>query len=566
MRNLLLSLSTVALVSIAAAPGVAQNPDGASQPHLEKRGAVTQLIVDGKPYLMLAGELNNSSSSSLQFMKPIWPKLAEVPLNTVLTPLSWELVEPAEGHYDFTLVDGLLDQARAQHLHIVFLWLASWKNGMSSYAPEYVKQDAKRFPRAVVQGEPSPILSTIAGVSDATRQADAHAFAAVMAHLKQVDSRDHTVLMMQVENEVGVLGDTRDHSEAANKAFAGPVPAELTRYLAAHKDALNPELRDLWEANGAKTSGTWPQVFGDSPRADEVFMAWNYARYVQAVTAAGKAAYDLPMYVNTWLGGKYATPGTYPSGGAQPRVMDVWKSAGTAIDVYAPDLYAPDFYDWANRYNRPDNPLWVPETRGGAAGAANVFYAVGEHAALGFSPFAIDAPYQAENAELKKQTKDPQIAEYLNGNDELGQSYKAIASIAPTVLEAETRGEVHGFTLDHERPSQEFQMGPYTVEVSLDEIFGSHSEKAYGLVLMTGSDPRAGTVDFLGAGRGFRVKVTSRKPGEHMGVGSIDEGTYADGTWVPGRRLNGDESDQGNYWRFDPRVVHVEKAQFYRFE
>ena len=80
------------------------------------------------PLLLLscfAGELHNSSSSSLDYMKPSWPKLAAIPLNTVLTPISWELVEPTEGKFDFTLIDGLLAQAREQHLRIVFLWLAA---------------------------------------------------------------------------------------------------------------------------------------------------------------------------------------------------------------------------------------------------------------------------------------------------------------------------------------------------------------------------------------------------------------------------------------------------------
>ena len=140
-------------------------------------------------------------------------------------------------------------------------------------------------------------------------------------------------------------------------------------------------------------------------------MAWHYARYVQAVAAKGKAAYDLPMYVNAWLAGDDVTPGDYPSGGAQPRVIDIWKAAGTAIDIYAPDLYATPFSGWCKRYHRADNPLWIPETRGGAAGAANMFYAFGEHAAMGFSPFGIDGQDDA--------------------NAELGASYSVIDQVAP---------------------------------------------------------------------------------------------------------------------------------------
>lgn len=513
----------------------------ANLPHLEQRGVTRQLIVDGKPFLMLAGELHNSSSSSLEYMKPLWPRLAAIPLNAILTPISWELIEPSEGKYDFTLIDGLLAQAREQHLRVVFLWLAAWKNGMSSYPPVWIKQDTKRFPHVILHNNEASILSTLSGFSDSTRDADARAFSAVMQHIREVDGRDHTVIMMQVENEVGILGDARDHSPEADRAFAADVPAQLTEYLKAHRDTLDPELGELWRQQGEKTSGTWAQVFGDTARADEIFMAWNYARYVHAVTSRGKAAYNLPMYVNTWLADQDTPPGDYPSGGPQPRVIDIWKAAGTAIDIYSPDLYAANFSYWANRYHRDGNPLFLPETNGGAAGATNVFYAVGEHAAIGFSPFAIDS--------------------FNEGTTDLGESYSAIASVAPIILEQQTKGNVHGFTLTKEHPSVEFSVNDYTVRISLDEIFGNHSEKGFGLIIATGQN------EFLGVGKGFRVLITPRSPSPFkLGYASIDEGRYEDGKWKPGRRLNGDENDQGNYWRFDPRSIKIEKAVLYRYE
>ncbi len=399
----------------------------ANSPHLEKRGVTTQLIVDGKPFLMLAGELNNSSSSSLDYMRPVWPRLAAMSLNTVLTPLSWELVEPVEGKFDFTLLDGLLAQAREQNLHIVFLWLATWKNGMSSYPPVWVKQDSKRFPRAQRNGSEVGILTPLAS---ATSEADARAFAAVMQHLREVDGRNHTVLMMQVENEVGILGDTRDHSPEANRAFASAIPEDLGRYLKSHKDSLNPEFRALWDEHGDQTAGTWTQVFGETARADEIFMAWHYARFVNTVAAKGKAAYNLPMYVNTWLAGEDTTPGDYPSGGPQPRVLDIWKAAGTAIDIYSPDLYAPEFASWSNRYHRAGNPLFIPETVGGAAGAANVFYAIGEHAALGFSPFAIDFPFVQRSRARSSQRISLPCPESAGAEKQL-RGHRAIMAPSP---------------------------------------------------------------------------------------------------------------------------------------
>lgn len=540
MRSRLLTSFVISVVAFLFTP-ITTSAQDASSPRLEKRGATTQLIVDGKPFLMLAGELHNSSSSSLEYMKPLWPPLAAIPLNTILTPISWELVEPAEGKYDFTLIDGLLTQAREQHLHVVFLWLASWKNGMSSYVPAWVKQDTKRFPRVVLENNEANILSSIAGFSDATRDADARAFAAVMQHIREVDIREHTVIMMQVENEVGILGGARDYSPAAEKAFAIPVPPQLTDYLKAHREALDPELHDLWRQQGEKTSGTWAQVFGETSRTDEIFMAWNYARFVQTVTAKGKAAYGLPMYVNTWLAADDVTPGDYPSGGPQPRVIDIWKAAGSAIDIYSPDIYLPNFSYWANRYHRTDNPLFIPETSGGSVGGTNVFYAVGEKAAIGFSPFAIDA--------ITEETAN------------VGASYSAIASVAPVLLEQQTKGNVHGFTLTKDHPSVQFSMNGYRVSVSLDEIFGNHSEKGFGLIIATGQD------EFLGVGKGFRVLITASSPSPFkLGFASIDEGMFENGQWKPGRRLNGDENDQGSYWRFDGRSIKIEKAALYRYQ
>jgi beta-galactosidase GanA len=220
------------------------------------------MIVDGKPFLMLAGELRNSTTSSLEFMKPVWSKLVALHLNTVLAPVQWELMEPKPGQFDFTLVDAQIQAAQSYNLRLAFLWFGSWKNGESSYPPAWVKTNLDRFPRAQTKdGKHTATLSTF---SAANLDADSRAFAALMRHVKEVDSH-HRVIMIQVENEVGLLGDSRDRSAAANKAFAEPVPRELLDYMTSHKDSLYPEFRKAWEAAGAKTSGTWEEVFGKAP-------------------------------------------------------------------------------------------------------------------------------------------------------------------------------------------------------------------------------------------------------------------------------------------------------------
>ena len=335
-------------------------------PHLEKRDGMTKLIVDGRPFICVAGELANSSSTDVETMKAVWPRLSQMNLNTILSVVSWDLIEPQEGKFDFSMVDYQIEAARANNLRLVFLWMASWKNGMSHYVPPWVKANQVRFPRvADAQGHTLEVLSTL---SQANRDADARAFAAVMRHIRQVDSTRHTVIAIQVENEVGVLCSTRDRCPAADTAFAGPVPAELTDYLQRHKDSLLPELKKVWAAAGSKTAGTWEEVFGRNipcptpprpdntrPRraadaelfnhTDEIFMAWNYARYIGYVAAQGKKEYPLPMYVNAWLVNPtdYG-PGDYPSGGPEPLVHDIWHAGAPAIDILAPDIYLPRLF------------------------------------------------------------------------------------------------------------------------------------------------------------------------------------------------------------------------------
>jgi beta-galactosidase GanA len=257
LRRNMLFVSCLLAITVAAATG--QSTD--SIPHLVKSGSRTELFVDGKPYLILGGELMNSSSASAKYMEPRWPRIAAYHMNTVLTPVSWELVEPEEGHFDFKVVDGLIEGARANHLHLVFLWMGSWKNGMSSYVPMWVKQDPKRFPRAMNRsGEWIDVLSPMTGV--ATEAADARAFAALMRHIREMDGTMHTVLMMQIENEVGILHGSRDFSPLANKAYSEPVPAALMAYLEEHKDGLSEAELSAWKTGNFRKSGTWSEVFG----------------------------------------------------------------------------------------------------------------------------------------------------------------------------------------------------------------------------------------------------------------------------------------------------------------
>jgi hypothetical protein len=514
------SLGLVASQGQTRPPSTGSDPD---TPHLRKQGTATQLIVDGKPFLALAGELDNDASTNLDNLRPIWPLLGPMNLNTVLPVAYWELEEPEEGQFDFSLVDGTIEDARRHNLRVILIWFGSWKNGVSNYAPLWAKQDFKRFPRAENQnGTALEVFSAIEGYGDATRDADARAFAALMRHLKEVDGRQHTVLMMQVENEVGILGDSRDRSPAANRVFAAPVPKELMDYLQRHKDTLLPEFRQLWEATGFKPSGTWEEVFGRGARTDEIFMAWNYARYIGRVAEAGKAEYPLPMFVNAWLYHGTNQPGRSPSGGPLPHVMDVWKAAAPRIDMLSPDAYN-DFVEFCEKYDRSENPVFVPETDGGQDGAARALYAIGRHNSIGYTPFMIES-----NA-----GKDP--------TNELGRVYSALSQLMPQITDRQGKGTLTG-VLVQEGQSETVPLGNYTMTVK----FGSGPLRTWSSPPPTPAAPIAGALFVLTAPDEFyviatgqmNITFTANTPGPALvGIGSIDEGSFVEGRWIPGRRL-----------------------------
>ncbi|MEP6675460.1 MAG: DUF5597 domain-containing protein [Ferruginibacter sp.] len=495
------------------------NAQQVKQPHLEKRNNATQLIVNGKPFLILGGELRNSSSSSLGYMEPLWQPLQQQHLNTVLAAVSWEQTEPQENKFDFTLVDGILKEARNHGLKIILLWFGSWKNGLSHYVPGWVKRDYKRFPRIMLQNGKS--TETITALSKEAASADAKAFAALMLHVKEVDALKQTVIMVQVENEVGVIGGTRDHSAMADAEFAKPVPAELLNGLQKYKDELRPSLKKLWQTAGAKISGNWTDIFGNTTSADETFMAWQYARYINQIAEAGKNAYNIPMYVNAWIvQPEDKKPGDYPSGGPQEHVHDIWRIGAPAIDIKAPDIYLPDFKTIVNSYRHVWNPLFVPESFTGSNGAANAFYAIGNHDAIGYSPFGID-----NKVEMPAETP-------------LAKAYNILAQLSQPILEAQAKDAIKAVSLDKTDSTQSFELGGYHVLATLRKNWNGiiQTDKGYGLIINTDND------EFTIAGADIDVVFVPASPGASMaGIASVYEGQYINGNWQSGRLLNGDE-------------------------
>lgn len=533
-------------------PNVAQvNKD---LPHLEKKGNATQLIVDGKPFLVLGGELHNSSTSSPEYMQPLWPKLASFNLNTALAAVSWELVEPVEGKFDFSLVDAMLKGARESNLKLILLWFGSWKNGLSHYAPFWVKKDFSRFPRVKLTNGKATETITPLGIEG--MKADAKAFAALMKHIREVDSKNHTVIMIQVQNEVGVIGGARDFSAMANAAFNKAVPKELMDQLQKNKNELQPSLKKLWADAGSKTSGTWQEVFGKTNAADEAFMAWNYAQHTNAVAKAGKAEYPLPMFVNAWIvQPEDKGPGDYPSGGPQSHVHDIWRAGAPQIDIFAPDIYLPDFAGITAMYHHSWNPLFIPESFADSLGASNAFYAIGHYKAIGYSPFGID--------------------NRVTPNSALPKAYKTLSLMAAEILDAQSKGTIDAIAVRNDSV-QKINIGGYTLEAAkrISRRERDIPALGYALIINTSKD------EFTIAGYNIDISFVPSSPGPAIaGFADVWEGTFENGKWKQGRKLNGDNimrsykladeaaKDQtGTVARFDGKEPSILKIRLYRFE
>ena len=544
---------------------------------LQKQGTATQLVVHGMPFLILGGELGNSSAACPQDIERIFPKLKKMGLNTVLVPVYWDLTEPVEGQFDFTLTDKALQQARENDLKIVFLWFGAWKNSMSCYAPLWFKENHKKYPRAYTQsGKPLEIASAF---SEAVYEADHHAFSQWMQHIATVDKEEGTVIMIQIENEIGMLEDARDYSREANKIFNAPVPAEFMTYLQKNKKALHPQMLKKWESQGCKKQGYWQEVFGADIYTDEIFMAWHYAKYVEGLAQTARSIYNIPLYVNAAMNSRGRKPGEYPSAGPLAHLIDVWHCGAPSIDILAPDLYDNGFTDWVARYKLHNNPLFIPEIRLTDNNSVRAFYILGEHDAIGISPFSIEDGSDSPNSPLV-------------------QSYAKLTELMPLLTKYQGKGLMKGLLFDSENKeriiadddltitARHFFTLPWDPRATNGSIWPEGggillklSKNEYivagsGIVLEFAKTSEKQTIEKqkqLGedgfALRNDQIKTKHDKfKGMRCGIGYVDEVKVdKDGKLHYVRRLNGDQDHQGRHVRIsvgDFKILHVQLYEY----
>ena len=571
MKNRFITLCLASLIGLL--PALAQQI-----PHWQKQGSATQLMVDNRPYLILGGELGNSSASSPQDIDRIFPKLKRTGLNTVLVPAYWDLIEAEEGTFDFSLIDHTVNQARANGLRIVFLWFGAWKNSMSCYAPLWFKQDYKKYPRVRTEtGKPLEIASPF---SDNVFQADSKAFKAFMRHLSETDRDKHTVIMVQVENEIGMLESARDHSEEANRLFESDIPEELAGYLKKNKKTLHPWLAEKWQKAGEKTEGNWQEVFGTDLYTDEIFMAWHYAAYVERMIRCGREAYNLPMYVNAAMNSRGRKPGEYPSAGPLAHLIDIWRCAAPGIDLLAPDLYDKGFTGWTAQYKLHNNPLFIPEIRLEPNDGVRAFYVFGEHDGIGFCPFSIeDAPdrpdYRLTQSYLKLKELMPLITRYQGQEAMKGLLFDQTEKERTLTWDNTLLICKHFFTLPWDPRATDGSVWPEGGGLVIRMAENEYLIAGSGIVVEFKSKEEAaldteqaqlGEDGFVLKGKGGQASATRWKNEKRIGIGSVDEvSVNEDGSLDFIRRYNGDQDHQGRHARIgvdDFQILHVKLYEY----
>jgi hypothetical protein len=520
----------------------------------------TPFTVNNKPFFILGGQVHNSSGYTKETLETAYQAIKLLKANMIEIPVYWERIEPSEGKFDFSELDLVIMTARAAQVRLVLLWFATWKNGSMQYAPEWVKADPQRFWQVTTHAGNS--LWVLSSHCPATLEADRKAFCTLLEHLKTVNE-DQTIIGIQIENEPGILGAVRDYGPAAEAEFAGAVPTDLLSKLPLSKPG---PVHTAWEGMGCPSSGAWAEVFGE--KAPEFFTAWSIARYTDRLAEAGKAVYNLPMYVNVWLGenGWHLPGGSYPSGGPASQALDIWKWATAHIDLIAPDIYIEpeDAYNAiCQSYAREDNPLFIPESGSGLSNALNLFVAIARHHTVGYAVFGIESLLAADGS-VRPECRP------------LVESFQCAAAALPLIEKFHGTGLIHAVAQREFQGEQLFDFGDYLGMAQFGKL---ESWPFYDFRHRPDGAPQRGrgliftpnAREFFLVGAGYRLllrkKLSDRqefsRPHDRFDAPlthylRVEEGHFdAEGNWHIDRYRNGDEITGGLWVAPDVGVVHA---------
>jgi beta-galactosidase GanA len=509
--------------------------------------------VSGKPFMPMGGQAHNSSAYNAEELASAIAGVKALNGNTLIAPIYWEQFEPQEGQFDFSPLDMLLEECRKNDLHLIILWFATWKNGEMRYCPGWVKADPNRFQR-VLRADRAQ-MQVLSSFCDKSMQADARAFRSLLGYLQQADGETNTVVAVQVENEPGILASDRDYSPAAEAALLSDVPKELVEYI--RRKGSGPTW-EAWMKAGRCEKGSWHELFG--LHGGEFCMAWSVAKYIEFVAAEGRQAYDIPLYVNVWLGFPgWPIAGFYPSGGAVWRTIDIWKCAAPHIDLIAPDIYSVNFNDFKQicvQYHREDNPLFVPESGADGINARNMLRALADYHALGYFIFAVDSIL-----DLQGNVRENAVL--------FVESFRSVMSLLPLLQKYRATGRVHAVVEEDYQVNQCFEFERFIGAVPFVQMGFSSEAKdhrhgrnpqltegrpKHGLIIEAGPD------EFYLAGNFHLFMVPKESPRWNDATKmplmmtppdylTVEEGYLTpDGSFVPLRTRNGDEAVFGGFW------------------